>query len=182
MYRLLDLYEGPYDPNRPVVNIDEKSKQLIEDIRKPIAMKPGSIAKEDYEYRRNGTRNIFVAVEPKAGKGTIRVTKTRKRNDFANFVRDLVENKYEQASEVRIVLDNLNTHFEKSFYETFLRKQAKEILDKITFYYTPKHGSWLNMAEIEINVMERECLGKKIGSEKLLKHRIKAWAKGRNKE
>lgn len=182
MYRLLDLYEEQYDPKRPVVNVDEKSKQLIEDIRKPIRMKPGSVAKHDYEYKRNGTRNIFVAVEPKAGKRIITVSRTRKKNDFANFVRDLVKNEYGQATEIRMVLDNLNTHFEKSFYETFSKKEAKELLDKITFCYTPKHGSWLNMAEIEINIMERECLGKKIGSEKLLKQRIKAWAKERNKE
>lgn len=182
MYRLLDLYEEQYDPKRPVVNVDEKSKQLIEDIRKPIRMKPGSVAKHDYEYKRNGTRNIFVAVEPKAGKRIITVTRTRKKNDFANFVRDLVKNEYGQATEIRMVLDNLNTHFEKSFYETFSKKEAKELLDKITLCYTPKHGSWLNMAEIEINIMERECLGKKIGSEKLLKQRIKAWAKERNKE
>lgn len=182
MYRLLDLYEEEYDPNRPVVCIDEKSKQLIKDIRQPIPMKPGSVAKHDYEYKRNGTRNIFVAVEPKGGKRTITVTKTRKKKDFANFVRGLVQNEYKQATEIRIVLDNLNTHFEKSFYQTFSKKQAEEILNRITFCYTPKHGSWLNMAEIEINVMVRECLGKKIGSEKLLNRQLKPWIKQRNKE
>ena len=145
-------------------------------------MKPGSIAKHDYEYKRNGTKNIFVAVEPKAGKRTITITKTRKKQDFATFVRDLVENEYEQAKEVRIVLDNLNTHFEKSFYETFSEVEAKQLLSKITFCYTPKHGSWLNMAEIEINMMDRECLGKRIGSEKLLKQRLQLWTKERNKE
>lgn len=182
MYGLLDLYEQPYDPDSPVVCIDEKSKQLIEDTRKPIPMKPGSGAKHDYEYKRNGTRNIFVAVEPKAGKRTITVTKTRKKNDFANFVRALLKGQYQQAKEVRIVLDNLNTHFEKSFYETFSKKEAKEILDQIIFYYTPKHGSWLNMAEIEINVMDRECLGKRIGNEQLMKKSLQAWTKERNKE
>ena len=121
-------------------------------------MRPGSPARHDYEYRRNGTRNIFVAVEPKAGKRKITVTKTRMRKDFANFVKDLVNNEYAQASEVRLVLDNLNTHFEKSFYETFSKEAAAILLDKIIFYYTPKHGSWLNMAEIEINIMDRECL------------------------
>lgn len=182
MYRLLDLYEEEYDPNRPVICIDEKSKQLIKDIRQPIPMKPGSVAKHDYEYKRNGTRNIFVAVEPKGGKRIITVTKTRKKKDFANFVRGLVQNEYKQATEIRIVLDNLNTHFEKSFYQTFSKKQAEEILNRITFCYTPKHGSWLNMAEIEINVMGRECLGKKIGSEKLLNRQLKPWIKQRNKE
>lgn len=182
MYRLLNLYEEEYNPSRPVVCIDEKSKQLIEDTRKPILMKPGSVAKHDYEYKRNGTKNIFVAVEPKAGKRTITITKTRKKQDFATFVGDLVENEYKQAKEIRIVLDNLNTHFEKSFYETFSEIKAKQLLDKITFCYTPKHGSWLNMAEIEINMMDRECLGKRIGSEKLLKQRLQFWTNERNKE
>jgi len=181
MYRLLDLYEEEYNPKRPVVCIDEKSKQLIEDIRKPIPMKPGSPAKHDYEYKRNGTRNIFVAVEPKAGKRTITVTKTRKKNDFANFVKGLVQKQYNKATEIRIVLDNLNTHFEKSFYETFSKKEAKKILEKISFIYTPKHGSWLNMAEIEINIMERQCLNRKIGNVEYLKNELKAWTDKRNK-
>lgn len=182
MYRLLDLYEEEYDANRPVVCVDEKSKQLIEHKRSPMPMKAGSVAKYDYEYKRNGTRNIFVAVEPKAGRRTIRVTKTRKKTDFALFIRDLIRNQYHQAIEVRIVVDNLNTHFEKSFYETFSAKEAQEILEKITFYYTPKHASWLNMAEIEINMMERECLGKRIGSEEFLKQRLEPWTEERNKE
>jgi len=182
MYRLLDLYQEAYDPMRPVVCIDEKSKQLLEDLRKPIPMKPGRAAKHDYEYRRNGTRNIFVAVEPKAGKRVLRVTKTRKKPDFANFVTDLVQHEYSKATEIRIVLDNLNTHFAKSFYETFSKTQAEQILKKITFCYTPKHGSWLNMAEIEINVMERECLPDKIGTEDLLRQQLQAWTHQRNKE
>jgi len=182
MYRLLDLYEEEYNPSYPVICIDEKSKQLIEEKRKPIPLKPGSPAKYDYEYTRNGTRNIFVAVEPKAGKRIITVTKTRTKKDFANFVRDVVENEYTEATEIRIVVDNLNTHFEKSFYESFSKKEAEKILSKITFCYTPKHGSWLNMAEIEINMMSRECIGERIGTEKLLKRQIKAWVKGRNKE
>ncbi len=173
MYRLLDLYEEEYNPNYPVICIDEKSKQLIEEKRKPIPLKPGSPAKHDYEYIRNGTRNIFVAVEPKGGRRIITVTKTRKKNDFANFVRYVVEREeYKQAKTIRIALDNLNTHFEKPFYETFSKKEAKKILNRITFCYTPKHGSWLNMAEIEINMMDRECLGEKIGNEKLLKQEI----------
>lgn len=182
MYRLLDLYEEEYNPDRPVICIDEKSKQLIDEVRKPILMKPGRTAKYDYEYKRNGTRNIFVAVEPKGGRRNITVTKTRKKTDFARFVRNLVKNRYPNATEIRIVLDNLNTHFESSFYETFEKEEADEILNKVTFYYTPKHASWLNMAEIEINVMDRECLGGKIGNEKLLKHQIKSWTKERNKQ
>lgn len=180
MYQLLDLYEEEYNPKYPVICIDEKSKQLIEEKRTPIPLKPGSPAKYDYEYKRNGTRNIFVAVEPKGGRRIITVTKRRKKKDFAKFVRDIVKNGYEKAEEIRIVLDNLNTHFEKSFYETFSKKEAKNILNKIEFCYTPKHGSWLNMAEIEINVMGRECLGEKIGNEKLLKKQLKSWTKERN--
>lgn len=180
MYRLLDLYEERYDPLFPVICIDEKSKQLIGETRRPIPMKPGSVEKYDYEYKRNGTRNIFVAVEPKGGRRSIKVTKTRKKADFARFVRSLTK-KYPTAVRIRIVLDNLNTHFEKSFYETFSKEEARQILSKVAFYYTPKHASWLNMAEIEINIMERECTGRKIGSEAFLKQQIKVWTKQRNK-
>ncbi len=120
-------------------------------------------------------------MEPKGGRRTVKVTKTRKKVDFARFVRGLVKNKYPKALEIRIVLDNLNTHFENSFYETFSKEDADEILSRVAFYYTPKHASWLNMAEIEINVMDRECLGRKIGNEKLLKRQIISWTKDRNK-
>jgi hypothetical protein len=181
MYRLLNLYEEEYNRKYPVICIDEKSKQLIEETRNPIPLRPGSPAKYDYEYRRNGTRNIFVAVEPKGGRRIITVTKTRTKKDFANFVKNIVENEYKQAVKTRIVLDNLNTHFEKSFYETFSKREARKILSKINFYYTPKHGSWLNMAEIEINIMDRESLGGKIGNEKLLKQQLKSWTNERNK-
>jgi hypothetical protein len=181
MYRLLDLYEEDYDGKYPVICIDEKSKQLIDEVRNPIPLRPGSPAKYDYEYKRNGTRNIFVAVEPKGGRRIITVTPTRTKEDFAYFVKNIVENEYKQAVKIRIVLDNLNTHFEKSFYETFTEKEARKILSKINFYYTPKHGSWLNIAEIEINVMDRESLGGKIGNEALLKKQLKSWTNKRNK-
>ena len=181
MYRLLDLYKQAYKRDYPVVCIDEKSKQLIEETRTSIPMKPGSPLKYDYEYKRNGTRNIFVAVEPKAGKRIIEVTKSRTKSDFANIIKRLVGKTYKGAKKVRLVLDNLNTHFEKSFYETFPKSEADELLRRITFYYTPKHASWLNMAEIEINVMDRECLGEKTGSELLLKQHLKSWTKERNR-
>ena len=125
MYRLLDLYAEEYNPDYPVICVDEKSKQLIEETRRPIPLKPGRVAKYDYEYKRNGTRNIFVAVEPKGGRRTITVTKTRKKPDFARFVRDLVKNRYPKATGIRIVLDNLNTHFENSFYETFTKRRSR---------------------------------------------------------
>jgi len=182
MYRLLDLYEEAYDPAYPVVCMDEKSKQLLEDIRKPIPVKPGRPARYDYEYKRNGTSNIFVAVEPKAGKRVTEVTKTRKKSDFANFVADLVQKDYPNAIKVRVVLDNLNTHFSTSFFETFSKQEADQILEKVEFCYTPKHASWLNMAEIEINVMGKECLPDKIGTEDLLRKQLEPWTTQRNKD
>lgn len=181
MYTLLDLYEEEYNERYPVVCVDEKSKQLIEDVRGILPLKPGSTAKYDYEYKRNGTRNIFVAVEPLAGKRKITVTRNRKKNDFAYFIKGLVEQDYKKAKKIRLVLDNLNTHFASSFYETFTKRESKKILSKIEFYYTPKHGSWLNMAEIEINIMDRECLDRRIGQEDLLKSEIYHWSLQRNK-
>lgn len=182
MYALLDLYQKDYDEQYPVVCMDEKSKQLIEDVRGILPLKPGSVAKYDYEYRRNGTVNIFVAIEPLAGRRKITVTKNRKKKDFAYFIKELVEKDYKEAKTIRLVLDNLNTHFASSFYETFTKRISKRILSKIELYYTPKHGSWLNMAEIEINVMDRECLARRIGQEALLKTEISQWSLQRNKE
>lgn len=182
MYMLLDLYEEEYDERYPVVCMDEKNKQLIEDVRGVLPLKPGSTAKYDYEYKRNGTRNIFVAVEPLAGRRKITVTENRKKKDFAFFIRELVEHDYKEAKIIRLVLDNLNTHFVSSFYETFTKQESKRILSKIKFYYTPKHGSWLNMAEIEINIMGRECLARRIGHEDFLNNEINNWLQQRNKE
>ena len=182
MYKLLTLYSRSYNKQYPVVCVDEKSKQLIEDVRKSIPLKPGSMAKYDGEYRRKGTRNIFVAVEPLAGKRRIKVTLQRKKNDFACFIKQLVQHDYRQAKKVKLVLDNLNTHFATSFYETFSKKEADQILRKIDFYYTPKHGSWLNMAEIEINMMDRECLARRIGDAHVLEREIACWSQARNKE
>ncbi len=147
MYKVLDLYKELYNKAFPIVCFDEKSKQLLEDSRKPIPLKPGSVAKYDYEYKRNGTCNIFAAIEPKAGKHYIKVTDQRTRQDFAWFMKGLIEDQYGDATKIRVVLDNLNTHFEKSFYETFSKQESKKLLKKIQFVYTPKHASWLNMAE-----------------------------------
>ena len=180
MYKLLDLYATAYDEDYPVVCMDEKSKQLIIDIRKTIPLKPGSLEKYDYEYKRNGTRNIFVAVEALAGKRKIKVTQTRKKGDFAHFIKEVIDQDYPQAKKLRLVLDNLNTHFSSSFYETFSKEEAERILGKIDFYYTPKHGSWLNMAEIEINMMDRECLARRIGEAEKLINEINDWTENRN--
>lgn len=160
----------------------KKAKQLLEEVRCPIPMKPGSPAKHDYEYRRNGTRNIVVAIEPKAGKRIISVTKTRKKADFAHFIRQLVEQEYKQVDQMRLVPGNLNTHFQSSFYETFSAVEAKKLLKKTVFYYTPKHASWLNVAEIEINMMSRQCLREKMGDENTLMDQLRAWSEQRNSQ
>jgi len=181
MYDVLDLYEEDYDPKRPLVCLDEKPKQLLEDKRTPIPIKPGSPEKYDSEYIRNGTANIFMAVEFKAGKRVTQVTERRKMTDFAQFMKVLVIEEYSKAEVIRVVTDNLNIHKEKSFYETFREDEAKQILDKIEFHYTPKHASWLNAAEIEINVMDIECTGRRIGDIGTLTNEVAAWMKRRNK-
>ena len=155
MYCLLDLYQRSYDPQLPLVCMDEKSKQLLEDSRQPIKAKPGKLEKYDYEYRRKGTCNIFVAVAPKAGIRIIKVTNTRTKKDFAYFVEELITIHFPEAACIQLVVDNLNTHFESSLIVAFGKRKASWLLKKIKFIYTPKHGSWLNMAEIEINIMDR---------------------------
>jgi hypothetical protein len=180
MYDVLDLYEEPYDPKRPLVNLDEKPKQLLGEKRMSIPMKRGSPEKYDYEYVRNGTANIFMAVEFKAGKRVTQVTERRTMKDFAPFVRMLVDEEYSEVEVVRLVTDNLNTHKEKAFYETFSKDEAERILSKIEFHYTPKHASWLNAAEIEINVMDIECSGRRIGNKETLAKEVAAWTKRRN--
>ncbi len=181
MYRLLDLYKLPYDPHQPVVCMDEKSKQLLGDIRQPITAKPGSPEKYDYEYKRKGTCNIFMAVEPKAGKRFVEVTESRTKTDFAYFIEQLVA-RFPKTACVQLVLDNLNTHFESSLLETFGKVKAKKLMERIRFIYTPKHASWLNMAEIEINIMDRQCTGGRIESKDKLSHNVQQWAKKRNKD
>jgi len=180
MYDVLDLYEEDFDPKRPLICLDEKPKQLLKDKRNPIPMKPGSPEKYDYEYIRNGTANIFVAVEFKAGKRVTRVTESRKMADFAQFMKDLVIKEYSKAEVIRLVTDNLNIHKEKSFYETFSEEEAKKILEKIEFHYTPKHASWLNAAEIEINVMNTQCTNRRIPYIKTLSKEVDAWMHRRN--
>ncbi len=180
MYDILDLYEEPYDSKRPIINIDEKPKQLLGDKRKAISMKPGSPEKYDYEYVRNGKANVFMAVEFKAGKRVTQVTERRTMKDFAPFVKMLVDKKYHEVDVIRLVVDNLNTHKDKAFYETFSKKEAERILSKIEFHFTPNHASWLNAAEIEINVMDIECTGRRIENIETLAREVAAWTKRRN--
>ncbi len=177
MHDLLDLYAEPYDPKRPVLCFDEKNKQLLGQPKKPLR---GKVTREDYNYKRNGTRNIFMAVEPKGGRRCTEVTKQRKKSDFACFIKRLGDERYPDADIIRLVMDNLNTHDTSSFYETFPRKEAKRILNRLEFHYTPKHASWLNMAEIEIGVMDRQCLKGRIPNETVLKRQIALWQRRRN--
>ena len=182
MYDLLALYAKPYDAAEPVICLDEKSKQLLEQTRRPIPMAPGQIAKEDYEYQRGGTRNLFVAVEPKGGHREVRVTGRRTKPDFVAFVKFLALEVYAQARKLHLVLDNLNTHFPTSFEEVMGLETAAVFLSRLGFHYTPKHASWLNMAEIEIGILDRQCTGRRIGDEAQLRAEVGAWEKRRNDE
>ena len=181
MYNVLDIYEESYDPKNPFICIDEKPKQLLEDKRNPIPMKPGILEKYDYEYIRNGTANIFMAVEFKAGKRMTQVTTNRTKKDFAQFVKAVLD-KYLETKNIRLVMDNLNTHKEKAFVETFGKEEAEKILKKVEFHCTPKHASWLNAAEIEINVMDVECTGRRVRDIKSLNTEVEAWTKRRNEQ
>jgi len=180
MYNILDLYEENYDPKRPIVCLDEKPKQLIEDNVPPIPMKPGSPEKYDYEYKRNGTANIFMAVEFKAGRRITQVTESRTYIDFAQFMKYFVIEEYSEVEVIRVITDNLNIHKEKAFYEAFSEDEAKKMQEKIEFHYTPKHASWLNAAEIEIGVMDEECTDRRIGDIRTLTNEVAAWTKRRN--
>jgi hypothetical protein len=180
MYDLLGLYAQPYAAAEPVVCLDEKSKQLLAQSRPPRPARPGQVAKEDYEYRRAGTRNLFVAVEPKAGHREVAVTQRRTKRDFVAFVRHLVEGGYAGARRIHLVLDNLNTHFRASFEEVLGPAEASLLLARVQFHYTPKHASWLNMAEIEIGILDRQCTRQRIGEEARLRSEVLAWEHRRN--
>ena len=180
MYDVLGLYAKPYDAAEPVVCLDEKSKQLLEQTRRPLPTWPGQVAKEDYEYRRAGTRNLFVAVEPQAGHREVAVTQRRTKRDFVEFVQRLAQVVYAGAHIIHLVLDNLNTHFRASFEEVMGLEVATEFLARVRFHYTPKHASWLNMAEIEIGILDRQCTGRRIGDETRLRSEVLAWKQRRN--
>jgi len=179
MENLIELYLKPLDPTEPVICLDEKSKQLLADNHHGMSMKPGKTAVRDYEYVRKGTVNIFVGVEPKGGRHYTEVTKRRTRQDYAKFIRSLIEH-YPEANHIHIVQDNLNTHSEASLIATFGKRKTKKIMKKVKFHFTPKHASWLNMAEIEIGVLERQCLKRRIPRMGMLIGEVKAWEKQQN--
>lgn len=182
MYNLLDLYERPYNAEEPVVCVDEKSKQLLAPLRPKLPVKPGQVTKVDYEYERKGTRNLFVAVEPLAGWRQVAVTLQRKKSDFVHFIRQLLQGRYRKAKRVHLVLDNLNTHFAKVFVDVLGHKRAERLLKRIVFHYTPTHASWLNMAEIEIGILDKQCLKERIATEEKLVSEVVAWQKRRNQQ
>lgn len=180
MEDVLDLYAEPYDPKRPKVNFDETSKQLSGESRQPLPARPGHPTRYDYEYKRNGTRNLFLFCEPQAGWRHVEVTAQRTMEDFAHQMKWLVDERYPKAAVIRVVLDNLNTHKVASLYETFPPAEAHRLRQKLEFHYTPKHGSWLNMAEIELSVLARQCLHRRIATEATLKREVAAVAAARN--
>lgn len=162
MEDILDLYHQPYDPRYPLVYFDETSKQLIAHKRLPQPAQPGHLARYDYEYKRNGVRNLFLFFEPLQGQRHVKVTRRRTKRDWAECMRQLVDEFYPQAIKVRVVQDQLNTHNPAALYEVFAPAEAKRILDRLEFHYTPVHASWLNMAEIEFSVLSRQCLDRRI--------------------
>jgi len=180
MYALLDLYAKPFRASEPVICVDEKSKQLLGEVRVPLPMKAGAPAKADGEYVRVGTCNLFVAVEPKGGHRTVVVTDHRAKVDFVAFIEHLLNHVYATARRVHLVLDNLNTHFRVCFEEVLGVAAAQALLRRVEFHYTPKHGSWLNMAEIEIGILDRQCLDRRLPDRTLLAAEVVAWEQRRN--
>ncbi len=180
MEDVLDLYEEPYDPQYPTVCLDEKPVVLHADVHPSVPVEPGQPERVDYEYERRGTRNLFVMVEPLAGWRHVEVTEQRTMQDYAKIVRWLVDEVYPQAQYIRLVQDNLNTHTPASLYETFPPAEARRILQRVELHYTPKHGSWLNMAEIEIAILERNALSRRLESEAALRRHVEAVETERN--
>lgn len=180
MEMVLDVYKMPYNEDTPVVCMDESPKQLIKETRIPLERKPGSDAKEDFEYERCGVVNIFMANEPLSGKRFVKVTEQKTKKDWALFIKEIADVHYPNANKIRLVIDNLATHKAAALYDAFAPQEAKRIWDRFEFIYTPKHGSWLNMAEIELNVLMKQCLSRRIGEMDTIKHEVKAWQDDRN--
>ena len=180
MENVLDVYERPADPRRPMVCVDELHTQLIGETRVPIAAKPGQVERFDYEYVRNGTANLFIAFEPLSAHRLTKVTERRTRVDFAEWVRDLANVHYPTAEAIVLILDNLNTHSIASLYEAFEPEEARRLARKLEIHYTPKHGSWLNMAEIELSALSRQGLDRRIEDKATLDTQVAAWTTQRN--
>jgi hypothetical protein len=181
MEDVLEVYKRPADPKRPLVCMDETSKQLIGEIRVPLAPQPGQPLRYDSEYVRNGTANLFIAFEPLTGWRETAVTDSRGRRDWAWFIKNLLDRRYRAAERVVLVMDQLNTHSIARLYEAFEPAEARRLAEKLEIHHTPKHGSWLNMAEIELGVITRQCLGDRIEDKAALTDQLTAWTKSRNR-
>jgi hypothetical protein len=182
MEDVLEVYQRPYDAQRPLVCMDEMPKQLLVDVREPIACQPGMPARQDYEYKRNGVEDLFMLFEPLQGKRFVEVKDQRRRIEWAHVMKFVSDNLYPEAAKIVVVLDNLNTHSPASFYETFEPDEARRLSDRFEFHFTPKHGSWLNMAEIELSVLVRQCLNCRIPNKETLIQEVTAWQIQRNDE
>ena len=180
MELVLDVYKRPYDERFPVICMDESPRQLIDEVKVPIPASPGQPARYDYEYKRCGTCNIFMANEPLAGKRMVEVTESKTKVDWAFFVEKIASH-YKEAEKITLVMDNLNTQTPGSFYEAFAPEKAKALWNRFEFVFTPKHGSWLNMAEIELNVLIGQCLKRRIAKIEVMRNEVKAWESGRNR-
>jgi hypothetical protein len=180
MEDVLEVYALPLDTNYPQVCFDERPVQLLGEVYDPLPAQPGQVRRYDYEYERRGTANLFVMCQPLAGWREVKVTQQRQKVDFAHCMKDLVEVHFPEAERIRVVLDNLNTHTAGALYEAFEPEQARRILRKLEFHYTPKHGSWLNMAELEISILSRQVLKQRIGSVDRLTQVTQAWTQRRN--
>jgi hypothetical protein len=179
MEQVLDVYKRAYDARYPVVCMDESPRQLIAEVKTPVPASPGRPARYDYEYRRCGTCNIFMANEPLAGTRMVEVAEHKTKVDWAFFV-EKIASRYEDAEKITLVMDNLNTHAPGSLYEAFAPEKAKALWDRFEFVFTPKHGSWLNMAEIELNVLSGQCLNRRIAEIEAMRSEVKAWESERN--
>lgn len=179
MENVLDVYKRPYYPKFPVVCMDESPKQLIRETRQPVVASPGQPARYDYEYERCGVCNIFMASEPLAGKRLVKITERKTKAYWAYFIREIAEN-YNEAEKITLVMDNLNTHTPGALYDVFAPEKAKALWDRFEFVYTPKHGSWLNMAEIELNVLIGQCFNRRIDRISLVRTEAEAWQNNRN--
>ena len=180
MEDVLEVYQRPYNPQRPVVCVDEATKQLVQETRCTIPAAPGRPERSDYEYERNGTANLFMIFEPLAGRRRVKVTERRTKVDFAQVIREIVEEDYPDVETIVLVMDNLNTHKPASLYEAFEPAEARRILGRLEIHYTPKHGSWLDMAEIELNVLTKQCLDRRIPDQPTLIEEVSVWETSRN--
>ena len=181
MEEVLDLYEEPYDPKRPVVCFDERPSRLLAEVREPLPRAPGLPERRDHEYERGGTANVLMAFEPLAARREIEVTERRRGKEFAEMVGRLAQEAYPEAEEIRLVCDNLSTHTAAAFYGAFPAERARRLARRVEFVYTPVHGSWLNMVEIEISVLVRQCLRRRLPDIETLRREAQAWCRERNR-